>query len=138
LSRGLAEDQQWNRAEALWREIETIASTIKDQKHRASVLRTLGGDLAKLQQWERAEMIASTVEEDEMRFELLSEITIYLTREEKFEQVLRLVQRAWIQAKTRSDAIKLLPLSDSLLYINPEVSRAFEEAFVWVDTFLKG
>ena len=41
------------------------------------------------------------------------------------EQVLYLVQHSWLQANTKGDAIKLLPLVNELIPLKPEIGIDF-------------
>ena len=54
------------------------------------------------------------------------------------ELLLRLVQRWWMQADKRVKAVGLLPISNNLIALKPEIGTTFYNAFLWVDAFLKG
>ncbi|GAC1656661.1 MAG: hypothetical protein NVS4B12_29080 [Ktedonobacteraceae bacterium] len=57
----------------------------------------------------------------------------------KYELSLHLVvQRAWLLAETREDALTYLPLSGNLISSKPELGTGIYQAFKWVDAFLRG
>jgi hypothetical protein len=142
LARELAQAQQRKRADVMWREAEAASLSIKYDVFRLEVSCRLAETLDQMQRWDEAEAMweaaESTVfsmESISKRASMLQDLAKGLARVGRHSQLLRLVQRSWLQAKTRESAIKLLPAVSELIRFEPVMSTAFCEAFNWVDTF---
>ena len=149
--------EQWDKDEALgeiskslalirrWQRSQEVAKKINDSVYRSQILTELGMQLAIARQWERAkailidvESVTNPFENIETKVRVLKKIAEILNIMQDHEQLLYLVQHSWLQANTREDAIKLLPLVYGLISVKPELGTIFCESFKWTDNILKG
>jgi hypothetical protein len=121
----------------MWRQAQEAVEGVKDMR-RASALRELAKALAQAGELQWAEQIAGSIEDSYERVEALRELIDVLLTLKNDEHALWLMQQAWLQAETRADALDLLPLTFSLIALEPEVGMAFFEGFRWVDRCLAG
>jgi hypothetical protein len=129
----------------LWEKAEETAVKVKDGWHRSRLLLGIGKQLVEDQQQERAkkvflavETLARAIVNVEDKSMLLKEIAQVFSDMREHEQLVYLIQHSWLQANTREDAIKLLPMVSELIPLSPSMGRACAEAFTWVDDFLQG
>ena len=133
----LARAQLQQRATEVWNEVEKVISTMENHKTRCEILSKLALNLAYIHELKRAESIAYQIEDNVIRAETLKELSRVLNSLGEHEQLLRLVQHCWLDAKTIEDAIEFFPLINGLIPLKPEISFAFYGAFAWVDDFLR-
>ena len=116
LGTAFAQVQEREQAQAVWERAEAAARTIEVQGwHRNWALGDLGVALAKAQEWQRALALAETMEDNYHKAKILCEVAEVLATAGNYEQLLCITQDAWKQAKTRKDAIDLLPLVNKLI-----------------------
>ena len=137
LAAALAHAHQWSWA------VQVINMTGKGLIH-AKMLSELGVALALAKQkdraeqaWNEAEIMINSIDEKSRRAEAICELGICLSRANRFELLLRLIHTSWLQAETRTDILRLLPLATKFVALKPEIGISFFEAFYWVDNFLK-
>ncbi len=82
----LAQAQQWEQAEAVGSEAETVIRSIKDIDTRAWMLRNLVEGITQAQQWERAEAVAYSIEEGDKRAEALGILGVTLAQAQQWER----------------------------------------------------
>jgi transcriptional regulator with XRE-family HTH domain len=138
LGMALVQAQQWERAEA-------VIHLIEDHEAQARALGELGMALAQAWQCGRAEAVwvegqalIGTIEDHEAQARAWGKLAATMAPVGAHEQLLRLIQRSWLLASTREDALRLFSLATEFIPHDPKLGLALYDAFTWVDTFLKG
>jgi len=101
-------------------------------------LRDLGTALAQAQQWTEAREVINSIQDNKQQTLALRELSNLLANANEHKQLLHLIQQAWLNTKTRADAIRLFPLVTGLVIYRPTLSNDFCKSFTWVDQFLGG
>jgi hypothetical protein len=88
--------------------------------------------------WREAEEVIGRITNADEQAEALSGLASSLAQGGQWKHLFRLVQHWWLRAKTRDEAIELLPIAYYFISHNPELGMAFFNSFSWVDEFLQG
>jgi len=143
LGQTLAQAQLSEQALRIWQQAEKVISSIQwsewdeelaeNRKRKQNLIQAL----VLAQKWQHAEAVIGSIKSISVRSEALHKLGEALKNIKDDELLLRLVQRWWLQASTRDEALSLLSLANGLVHLQPEISIRFYEAFAWVDTFLE-
>jgi tetratricopeptide (TPR) repeat protein len=138
LGKAMAQAQLWQEAERIWQRAEQVSDSITDKERQAGALSELGKAMAQAQCWQEAERVSNSITDEGWRVEALSTLADTLASHRQDDHVVHLVHSWWGQAKTRDEALKLLPLVCGLIQHFPELGMALYDSFAWVDNFLRG
>jgi len=117
-------------------EAQAVVGFIKDSMHREVPRLWITHALARAQRWDEAKEEVRRLE-GFLKISAMQSITDAMITYGEYEQALQYIQTAWIQAETRRELIKLLPLAEEFIPLHPELGEAFYDAFGWVDHFLQ-
>jgi tetratricopeptide (TPR) repeat protein len=131
LGEALSKVQQWERAEA-------VISTIGRNDLRVDALRALGETLAMSRQWERAEVLISTIEDNDAKIRALRVFGDELAKNQQWEFLLHLIHRFWRIVRSTDEALEIFSMCTGFILQCNELGAAFEKAYIWANTFLKG
>jgi hypothetical protein len=116
-------------------EAQVVVGFINDSMHREVPRLLITHALAQARRWDEAKEEARRL--GFSKRSPMQSITDAMITYGEFEQALQCIQTAWIQAETRRELIKLLPLAKEFIPLHPELGEAFYDAFAWVDHFLQ-
>ena len=122
-----------------------MIASFPDERQRAIALTQLAqtlaqaGDVGQARRiWTEAERVIASFPDERQRAEHLTQLATDFATQGENERLLHLVHRWWQGVKRREEAIGLLSLAYGFLPRYPKLGIAFSDAFVWVDTFLRG
>src|SRR5437868_6629217 len=129
----------------LWTEAERVSTSISDEVERAKALMALATALAKKDLGAEAERFCAKAArkskrntEDDAQVKALMALVTSLAVHQHYEHLIRLVHHWWQHVERRSKAVRLLSLAYSLIPFYPDLAMALNDAFFWVDAFLRG
>jgi hypothetical protein len=132
-------------AQQLFVRAERVIGLIRDEWHQAEALVQLATALAQAQQWQEAQRVRQEAERviglipyERDQAEALGQLAAALAQQNEYSRLIQLVQRQWLRATHREEALQLLPVAFGLFPRAPELGRALSDAFNWVDRFLQG
>jgi len=138
LSQALAQAGQWQQA-------EQVVFRIEDSYKQAEALSMLGQALAQTVETssaallrQQAEQIISRIEDSQEHVMALASVAKALAQAGRYNDLLHLIQRFWLLARTREEAFERFYLATHFIQKYPELGIAFFEGFTWVDAFLAG
>jgi tetratricopeptide (TPR) repeat protein len=138
LGTALAQAEHGQEAERCWQEAERIISSISYEGDKAKALRALGTALVQAGCWQEAERVIGSIFYAKDKTQALWKLVIALAQDHKHGQIVSVVQREWLQTVSRANALDLFSLVLSLVPHYSNLAMALYDAFVWVDSFLKG
>ena len=113
------------------------ATSIEDSSARARALGGIAAAQAQAGQLDAALVTANLIEDSYYRARALRGITATQFNNKEFIQMLSMTHKAWLQAKTRQEALALLPIATGLFGLSAELGTELCQAFEWVDDFLR-
>jgi hypothetical protein len=130
IAREYASAGEWQQALAFFKKIHNAGQ-------RRAVLLVWGTLLAQQAETLLSEQIASSLSQSEEKASLLVNMAQSLANRGAELTLLRLIQRSWLNASTRSDCQYLFAMAQGILRCNPEMCAGFYESFGWVDKFIE-
>jgi len=139
LAEALGQAGRWPEADTNLRSNEQFSKMESRSQIRTSHVRVVSLNAGWYERvWLEAERVIGSISNEGEREGALHNLADALAKHNEHEHLLSLVHHWWLQAGTRDEAIKLLPLAFGLIPLHPNIGMVFYEAFAWVDNFLRG